>query len=75
MQTQKLSISLPKQQYEFVEDYQTAHHYKTRSAVIREALGLLQQQQLAACYQAANAEIDPSFDITTAEGIAQHETW
>lgn len=75
MHTQKLSISLPQAQYEFIENYQAERHYKTRSEVIREALHLLQQVQLEAYYQEANQEIDNDFEITTSDGIEENETW
>ena len=75
MQAQKLSISLPKEQYDFIEGYQAEHHYKSRSEVIREALYLLQQVQLESCYQEANQEIDDAFEITTLDGIEKNETW
>jgi antitoxin ParD1/3/4 len=75
MNTQKLSISLPQQQYEFLENYQAEHHYKTRSEVIREALYLLQQTQLEACYREANQEIEDVFEITTSDGLEDDETW
>ena len=38
MNIQKISISLPKQQFDFIEHYQAEHHYKSRSEVIRDAL-------------------------------------
>jgi len=75
MHTQKLSISIPLQQYEFVEHYQAEHHYKTRSEVISEALRLLQQSQLEACYMEANAEIDNDFDATVSDGLDENESW
>lgn len=75
MNAQKLSISLPIQQCKFIDHYQTEHHYKTRSEVIREAIYLLQQSQLEACYREANQEIDNDFDITTSDGIEEDETW
>ncbi len=75
MNTQKLSISLPQKQYEFIENYQAEHHYKSRSEVIREALRLLQQAQLESCYQEANQEIDNDFEVTTQDGIEESETW
>lgn len=75
MLAQKLSISLPQDQYEFVERYQSTHHYKTRSEVIREALHLLQQTQLESCYEEANEEIDDPFDATSSDGIEENETW
>ena len=75
MGTQKLSISLPQQQYEFVEHYQAEHHYKTRSEVIKEALYLLQQTQLEAYYHDASQEVDNTFEITTSDGLEENETW
>ena len=75
MQAQKLSISLPKEQSNFIAAYQAEHHYKTRSEVIREALYLLQQVQLESCYREANQEIDDDFEIATLDGIEENETW
>ncbi len=75
MNTQKLSISLPQQQYEFLENYQAEHHYSTRSEVIKEALQLLQQIELEAHYKEANAELNNDFDITNADGLEKDETW
>lgn len=75
MNVQKISISLPRKQYEFIENYQTEHHYKSRSEVIREALRLLQQVQLEACYQEANQELDDDFETTALDGIEENETW
>lgn len=71
MNIQKLSISLSRQQVEFLEHYQAEHHYKTRSEVIRKALYLLQQMQLEACYQEASQEVDDAFDITTSDGLEE----
>ncbi len=75
MHTHKLSISLPQPQFDFLEHYQAELHYKTRSEVIREALYLLQQAHLEACYREANAELDDSFDSLTSDGIEEDEAW
>jgi antitoxin ParD1/3/4 len=75
MNVQKLSISLPQQQVDFIENYQSTHHYKTRSEVIKEALTLLQHIQLEACYREANAEIDPAFETASSDGIENDEAW
>ena len=75
MHAQKLSISLPMQQYEFIEHYQAEHHYKSRSDVIKDALYLLQQAHLESYYRAANAEIDAAYNITAADGMDPNETW
>lgn len=73
-QIQKLSISLSQPLYEFVEKYQKMHHCKSRSAVINEALYLLQHMQLESCYKEANKEIDDTFEATTFDGL-DDETW
>ncbi len=73
MNTQKLSISLPQQACEFIKNYQTEHHCKSRSEVIQKALHLLQQLQLEADYAEANQEIDHAFEITTSDGIEDNE--
>ncbi len=74
MHVQKVSISLSKQQCEFIERYQDEHHLKTRSEVIKKAIYLLQQKQLESYYRQANKEIDSAFDVTDADGI-ENETW
>jgi antitoxin ParD1/3/4 len=75
MLAQKLSISLPQQQCEFIERYQIEHHFKSRSDVIKEALYLLQQQQLEACYKEANQEIDKAYENASMDGIEDDEAW
>jgi antitoxin ParD1/3/4 len=75
MQSQKLSISLPKQQCEFIEHYLVNHQIKNRSDVIKEALYLLQQRELEVCYQEANQEIDQELENTNLDGIEDNETW
>lgn len=75
MNAHKLSISLPQQQFEFIENYQAEHHYKTRSEVISEALSLLQQSKLESYYAEASLETDDAFEITASEGLEDDETW
>jgi antitoxin ParD1/3/4 len=75
MHAHKLSISLPQQQFEFIEHYQMQHHYASRSEVIKDALYLLQQAHLEACYKAASEEIDQDFEQTAGDGIDENETW
>ncbi|MDA9271856.1 CopG family transcriptional regulator [bacterium] len=69
MLAQKLSVSLPQQQCDFIEHYQIEHHLKSRSDVIKEALYLLQQKQLEAYYKEANPEVDPTYENVTLDGI------
>ncbi len=75
MRSQKLSISLPKQQCEFIEHYLVDHQIKNRSDVIKEAVYLLQQRELEVCYKEANEEIDSHFENTTLDGIETNEAW
>ncbi len=74
MHSQKVTISISKQLYEFVETYQAEHHCKSRSDVITEALWLLQIKQLEACYLEANEELNNDFDATAADGL-DDEAW
>jgi len=69
MQSHKFSVSLPQQQFEFIDDYRQQHHCKSRSDVIKKALQLLQQTQLEDYYQEANKEIDLAFEITSNDGL------
>ncbi|KTD01174.1 hypothetical protein OQJ19_12005 [Fluoribacter gormanii] len=75
MNVQKLSISLPQQQCEFIENYLIDHHLKSRSEVIKEALYLLQQKQLEAYYKEANQEVDLAFENTSLDGLEENEAW
>lgn len=75
MHAHKLSISLPQQQCEFIENYLMEHHLKSRSEVIKEALYLLQQKQLETYYSEANQEIDLAYENTSLDGLEENETW
>ena len=75
MHAQKLSISLPQQQCEFIENYLVAHHLNSRSEVIKEALYLLQQKQLESYYCEANHEIDLAYENATLDGLDENEAW
>ena len=75
MYAHKISISLPPKEYEFMENYQAIHHFKTRSEVIREALYLLQQKHLERCYSEVSKEVDNDFEITNEDGLENNETW
>ena len=74
MNTQKISISLPKQLYDFIGSYQEGHCCKSRSEVVNQALYLLQQAQLESSYKEANKEIENEFETTTFDGL-DNETW
>ena len=74
MQVHKVTISISKPLYEFLENYQSEHQFKSRSEVISAALELLQKKQLEACYREANQELEDDFDATLADGL-DNETW
>ena len=75
MQAQKLSISLPQQQCDFIEEYKKQYAFKSRSDVIKKALTLLQQMQLETAYLEASQEINEDFEITNLDGLDDNETW
>ena len=72
---QKLSISLSAQQVDFMMDYQSKHHCKSRSDVIKVALNLLQKTELEAYYREANAEIDDAFDCVNKDSNGKYITF
>ena len=74
MQTEKLSVSLPTPLVQFVEQYKQTHQLQSRSIVIEEAIELLRQRDLEQAYREANSEIDPAWELTTADGLSD-ETW
>jgi metal-responsive CopG/Arc/MetJ family transcriptional regulator len=74
MQVEKISVSLPKTLIQFIEVYKTAHQCKSRSQVIEVALQQLQEHELEQAYHEANQEIDPDWELTIADGLAD-ETW
>jgi antitoxin ParD1/3/4 len=70
----KVSVSLQRSLYEFVDDYQIAQQRDSRSAVINEAVMLLQQLYLENCYKEIGKEVDDAFETTTFDGL-EDETW
>lgn len=74
MSVEKISISLPLSLIQFVEAYKNNHQYKSRSQVIEMALKKLQEEELEKAYREANQEIDSTWDVTIADGLAD-ETW
>ncbi len=74
MPAQKLSISLPDSLVRFIEDYQKAKGCSSRSQVIESALISLQNKELEIAYQKASLEVEPDWDVTVNDGLAD-ETW
>lgn len=74
MLAEKVSISLSPALLDFVERYKENHALKSRSKVIEMALERLRQESLEAAYREAATEVDPAFEATSADGLAD-ETW
>ncbi|MBD2595143.1 CopG family transcriptional regulator [Nostoc spongiaeforme FACHB-130] len=69
MKVEKLSISLPLNLVEFIENYKLNKGCKSRSQVIEQALELLRNQELEEAYRQASAEIDSAWDVTIADSL------
>lgn len=74
MKVEKLSISLPPELVQFIENYKLNKGCKSRSQVIEQALELLRNRELEEAYREASAEVDSAWDLTVADGLAD-ETW
>ena len=74
MNQRKLSVSIPETLARFVETYKREHELHTKSEVVERALELLREQELERAYAAAANEVDPAWDATLADGLAE-ETW
>jgi len=70
----KVSISLPADIADFVEQYQQTHRLSSRSEVFVRAIGLLREHELAQAYREASLEWDASedaklWDKTAGDGL------
>lgn len=70
----KLSVSLPDEEVEFLDEYADAQGFESRSAVVLRAVRLLKASQLGDAYTAAWAEWETSEDAelwerTVADGL------
>ena len=69
----KLSISLGPEEVGFLDAYATSQGIESRSAVVRVALRLLRQQELAGDYAATFNEIDDEaaefWDRSSSDGL------
>lgn len=75
----KISISLPRTDVEFLDEYSARTSAESRSAVIQAAIGLLREAELEADYAAAWEEWDagtdaPLWDRVTADGLGADAT-
>ena len=74
MGQQKLSVSVSEPIAEFVASYQGAHKLKTKSEVVERALEELREQELEKAYAEAAGEVDPAWDVTLKDRLAD-EDW
>jgi Arc/MetJ-type ribon-helix-helix transcriptional regulator len=58
----KISVSVPDEDVEFLDDYAQAHRSASRSAVVQRAIRLLRASELSASYAAAFTEWDDDSD-------------
>lgn len=72
----KLSVSLPEEEVEFLDEFADSQGIESRSAVLLRAVRLLKASQLSDAYTAAWAEWDESEDAelweaTASDGLGQ----
>ena len=70
----KVSISLPEDDVEFLDDYAERHGISSRSAAVQRAIRLLRGSGLASAYERAWSEWDANgdadvWDATVADGV------
>ena len=75
MNTQRLTITIPKDLIRFVIQYQCTHNIKSKSSIFSDALQLLKAEVLKQQYIEANAEIDEDLECFNEDGISDHEAW
>lgn len=74
----KLSVSLPEEDVEFLDEYARTNEVESRSAVIRRALGMLRSTGLEDAYLEAWDEWFSSgeaevWEVTIADGLSGDE--
>jgi Arc/MetJ-type ribon-helix-helix transcriptional regulator len=73
MNQQKLSVSVSEPIARFVERYKGEHGIKTKSEVVEQALELLRERELERAYAEAAREIDPVWEVTSADGLVDDD--
>lgn len=69
----KLSVSLPVEDVEFLDEYATTKGYESRSAVVHKAVRLLRASELGSEYADAWAEWSDSEDARVWESVVGDE--
>jgi Arc/MetJ-type ribon-helix-helix transcriptional regulator len=65
----KVSVSLPAEDLEFLDDYLHRRGTPSRSAVLQEAIDLLRRSELEDAYTAAWSDTDEAWDAVAADGL------
>lgn len=65
----KLSVSLPEQDVEFLDDYASTHGVRSRSAAVSQAVALLRAHVLSDSYERAWTEWQASEDAALWEAV------
>jgi len=66
----KISVSLPDEDVEFLDEYAQAQGYKSRSAVVHAAVRILRSSQLGDAYATAWQEWEDSTEAEIWDGAA-----
>ncbi len=66
----KLSVSIPEEDVEFLDEYTATHGVPSRSAALQRAIRLLRASELAESYAAAFAEWDEDPDAVIWDATA-----
>jgi Arc/MetJ-type ribon-helix-helix transcriptional regulator len=66
----KVSVSLPVEDIEFLDAYAESQGYRSRSAVLHQAVGALRSRELAGAYEDAWASWSESGDASAWEAVA-----
>ena len=65
----KVSVSLPAEDIEFLDDYLHRRGTPSRSAALHEAIDLLRRDELEDAYAAAWSDADEAWDVVVADGL------
>jgi Arc/MetJ-type ribon-helix-helix transcriptional regulator len=67
----KLSVSLPDDDVQFLDQYASDHHVESRSAVVHKAVALLRAADLGAAYESAWSEWASTDDAAVWDGVTR----
>jgi len=70
----KFSGNIPAEDLEYLDQQVLAGKYKSRSAALAKAVRMLRDADMHDAYAEAFADIDPIWDVATADGL-EDESW